>query len=56
LEDDTMRTLILAALAALTVPAAGCRVFCDDYPSRADYAPPPVVVPAVPAPAATPPY
>jgi len=52
-----MRKLILAVLASLTLPAAGCRLFCDDYPSQHyRYNTPPVVVPAAPAPAAAPPY
>jgi hypothetical protein len=53
-----MRTLILAALAALTVPAtSGCRLFCDDCPSRHyRYEPPPVVVPAGQVPTAASPY
>jgi hypothetical protein len=53
-----MRKLMLAALAALTFLAAGgCRVFCDDCPSRHyRYTPPPVVVPAGQLPTTAPPY
>lgn len=51
-----MRTLIIA-LAALTLPAAGCRLFRGDCPSRHyRYDPPPVVVPAGPIPTAVAPY
>ncbi|HVK15481.1 MAG TPA: hypothetical protein VM533_00945 [Fimbriiglobus sp.] len=39
-----MRKLILATVVMMTTWATGCRMCCDDYPSRAYHPGPPPVV------------